>query len=281
MASLRDVMVADPITAEADATVAAAAAAMVGARVGSLLVQDESGLGILTERDVMRAAGAGDLLSTRVRDWMTLDPTTAPPDQAVDEAVVTMLDGGFRHLPVVEGGRLVGIVSVRTLLAALHGGTVQPAGGGADATDPAPADSSSAVQHRRSQMFDATRLLQQRSHADLGDHDRWRRGLAEAVTTLGDVLAAHIAETEGPDGFLQELVRESDGRLGPAVRRLGREHERSSAMLAALSVAVDDRADPTVLRQSADELFAQLEAHRHRGSDLLWRAHAVELGVGD
>ena len=49
-------------------------------------------------------------------------------------------------------------------------------------------------------------------------------------------------------------------------------------MLAALAAAVEAGDEPATLRQSADELFAQLEAHRHRGSDLLWQALAVDVG---
>ena len=62
-----------------------------------------------------------------------------------------MLDGGFRRLPVVEDDRLVGIVSVRTLLGALHGGAPQQPGGGDEGGDPAPADSSAQVRERPGQ----------------------------------------------------------------------------------------------------------------------------------
>ena len=49
----------------------------------------------------------------RVREWMTADPITATPDTTIEEAGRTMLENGFRHLPVVEGDRAVGIVSLR------------------------------------------------------------------------------------------------------------------------------------------------------------------------
>lgn len=166
MVSLREVMAKDPVATDPDATVAEAAATMVADRVGSLLVRTgDSVAGILTERDVLRAAGAdGDLLSTRVRDWMTRDPTTAPADQDTEDAIVTMLDNGFRHLPVMEGTDLVGIVSLRALLGARLGGE-SPRTGQADAdiTDPAPSSSPSQVQQRRERMFEATRQLQRRS----------------------------------------------------------------------------------------------------------------------
>jgi CBS domain-containing protein len=54
----------------------------------------------------------------RVREWMTTDPVTASEDMSADEAIRTMLERGFRHLPVVEAGRTVGVVSLRELMRA-------------------------------------------------------------------------------------------------------------------------------------------------------------------
>lgn len=278
MTSLREVMAKDPITVEADATLAEAAAAMVRARVGSLLVVEDEVVGILTERDVLRAAGAdGDLLATRVRDWMTREPTTAPADQPIDEAVTTMLDGGFRHLPVTEDDEVIGIVSLRALFSAHVGGSGRAAADG-PSPDPAPESSPAQVQERRERLLDATRGLREHSRAPVDDPDSWRDELGTAVDVLDDVVAAHIAATEQPGGFFEELVRESQGRLSAAVRRLGREHERSTVMLDDLRAAIDAKGDPAQLRQAADELYAQLEAHRHRGSDLLWQAYGAEIG---
>lgn len=281
MPSLREVMAKDPIGVGPDATVAEAAAAMVRHRVGSLLVeQDDEVVGIVTERDVLRAAGTeGDLLSTRVRDWMTREPTTASADDSVEDAAVVMLDGGFRHLPVTDGDDVVGIVSLRGLFSAHVGVQAQqPADAAEDATDSAPDSSPDAVQERRERMFEVTRALQTASRATVADSDAWRSDLGTAVDDLAAVVRAHIAATEGPGGLFEELQRESGGRLGAAVRRLRREHERSTVLLDDLRDAVAAHAEPSSLRQAADELFAQLEAHRHRGSDLLWQAYGVELG---
>ena len=279
MTSLREVMAKDPISIGSDATVAEAAAAMVRGRVGSLLVRDdEEVVGILTERDVLRAAGSdGDLLATSVRDWMTVEPTTAPGDESIDDAVTTMLAGGFRHLPVTDGDEVVGVVSLRALFSAHIGGATQSAGD-AETTDPAPESSPADVQERRERMFDATRALQQSSAAAVDDHDEWRRDLGIAADVLAEVVAAHIAETEEPGGFFEELLHESGGRLSAAVRRLGREHERVTRLLDDLRQHIEDGDDPTTLRQDADEVVAQLEAHRHRGGDLLWQAYGTEIG---
>lgn len=281
MPSLREVMAKDPVAVGPDATVAAAAATMVRHRVGSLLVEeDDEVVGIVTERDVLRAAGTeGNLLSTRVRDWMTREPTTAAADTDLEDAAAVMLDGGFRHLPVIDGDDVVGIVSLRSLFSAQVGvHTQQPTDAPEDATDTAPDSSPEAVQERRERMFEVTRALQAASRAAVDDADSWRSGLGDAVDELASVVHTHVTATEGPDGLFEELQRESGGRLTAAVRRLRREHDRSTVLLDDLRDAIAARAEPSTLRQAADELFAQLEAHRHRGSDLLWQAYGVELG---
>jgi len=102
-----------------DTSVAEAAAGMVKANVGSAIVMQGRFLaGILTERDVLRAAASGESLVTgRVMDWMTPDPQSASADTSVEEAAVIMLKNGFRHLPVVDGRTVCGVVSLRDLFA--------------------------------------------------------------------------------------------------------------------------------------------------------------------
>ncbi len=118
--TVRDLMHTGVIITAPDATVAAAAAAMVKARVGSAIVMQSSFLaGILTERDVLRAAAsAGDLSGSVVADWMTPDPQSVTPDTPVEDAAQIMLLHGFRHLPVVERKEVRGVVSLRDLFAA-------------------------------------------------------------------------------------------------------------------------------------------------------------------
>jgi CBS domain-containing protein len=118
--TLRGLMHTGVITATRESTVAAAAAAMVRARVGSAVIMQGSFLaGILTERDVLRAAGSGaDLSRSMVSEWMTPDPQSLGPDSSVEEAAQIMLLNGFRHLPVVEGREVLGVVSLRDLFAA-------------------------------------------------------------------------------------------------------------------------------------------------------------------
>ena len=107
-------------TTAPDASVAAAAAGMIKANVGSTIVMQGSFLaGILTERDVLRAAASGEDLSVSiVSAWMTPDPHAASPETSAEEAAQLMFLNGFRHLPVAEDGRVCGVVSLRDLFAA-------------------------------------------------------------------------------------------------------------------------------------------------------------------
>ena len=116
MKTVGDVMAKGLVTVEESATLVQAAAAMNARNVGSALVVREGRLvGILTERDVLHAAGTGDL-SGRVDEWMTKHPESVDADESTQQAAVVMIHGGFRHLPVLEEGRPVGIVSIRDLM---------------------------------------------------------------------------------------------------------------------------------------------------------------------
>jgi len=121
---VREVMSADLLMIEAHDHVSTAAAVMEAARVGSALVMDHDTLvGIFTERDVLHALRRSPTaaLASPVTKWMTKDPMTIPPGETVRGALGRMLRGGFRHLPVVEGGHVVGVVSLRDLARALAG----------------------------------------------------------------------------------------------------------------------------------------------------------------
>ena len=120
MTELRELMNATVVSTAPETSVAEAAAAMMQAKVGSAVVMQGAWLaGILTERDVLRAAASGeDLKESAVSKWMTPDPQSATPEMSVDDAAQLMLLNGFRHLPVVEGNEVRGVVSIRDLLAA-------------------------------------------------------------------------------------------------------------------------------------------------------------------
>jgi CBS domain-containing protein len=113
----REHMSRDLLTVESTLTLAEVAARMVEREVGAVLVLDGERLaGILTERDILRAVARGIREDALVSDWMTVDPETIEPDDTTEHAATLMMHGGFRHLPVVERGEVVGIVSIRDLM---------------------------------------------------------------------------------------------------------------------------------------------------------------------
>ena len=125
MATLADILKPDFITVAPEDTLGEVAEKMMKQNVGAVIVKDFGRLiGILTERDMLRAmASRMHTSEARVRQWMTPDPITVPPDMALDDAAKIMLDHGFRHLPVTDGETVLGVVSLRRVL----GGRRQPA----------------------------------------------------------------------------------------------------------------------------------------------------------
>ncbi|MCU1352695.1 MAG: citrate (Si)-synthase [Acidimicrobiales bacterium] len=122
-------MSAPVVTAPGEASLAAAAEAMVAAAVGSVVVTDAAGrapAGILTERDLVRAARSGaDPATASVGEWMTATPDVVGPETPVDDALDRLAQRGYRHIPVVADGAVVGIVSMRDLMRIA---SIRPAG---------------------------------------------------------------------------------------------------------------------------------------------------------
>ena len=113
----RNHMSRDLLTVAAGDRLGEVAQRMVKRDVGAVLVMDGEALtGILTERDVLRAVAAGIQDETVVSDWMTRDPDTMSPDDTTQHAAVLMIHGGFRHMPLVEGDAVVGMLSIRDLM---------------------------------------------------------------------------------------------------------------------------------------------------------------------
>jgi CBS domain-containing protein len=117
MPAVRHHMSSDLLSVETSVSIMEVAQRMVDRNVGAVLVLDGGRLaGILTERDVLRAVARGLTDSTRVADCMTAHPETIAPEDTTDHAAVLMLHGGFRHLPVVQGDDVVGVISIRDLV---------------------------------------------------------------------------------------------------------------------------------------------------------------------
>jgi len=128
--TVADVMTTDVLTASASDTISKTSARMLeraGGKVGSAIITEgERILGIFTERDLVRAAAAGAALDTaRVGEWMSTDPDTVGPGMDLSAAYVSLSEHGYRHFPVCEDGRVVGVVSMRDMLRIAHVRPVQ------------------------------------------------------------------------------------------------------------------------------------------------------------
>jgi CBS domain-containing protein len=114
---LADLMATDVLTVSPDTTIADAARRMVAREAGAAVVIQDGGLvGVISERDLIRAIPDACRPETPVSDRMSRDVMTASPRTSVPEAMAIMIDGHFRHLPVVEAGRVLGMVSMRDLM---------------------------------------------------------------------------------------------------------------------------------------------------------------------
>lgn len=116
--TVADLMSRPVVTASGAETIAVVGARMSEAQVGSVVVSDgDRAAGILTERDLVRIAAAGaDPTIARVSDWMTVDPDTVASTVTAQQAFENLTSHHYRHIPVVDDGRLVGIVSMRDLM---------------------------------------------------------------------------------------------------------------------------------------------------------------------
>ena len=122
MKSLRELLTGRPVvTLPASTTVLEATRAMQAQKVGAVLVSEDDGtgaIGIFTERDLMARVVAVELdpARTALRKVMTADMVTAAPDDRVAAITELLQDRHIRHLPVIENGKVVGLVGLRDLL---------------------------------------------------------------------------------------------------------------------------------------------------------------------
>ena len=116
--TVADVMTSPAVTAVSSESIAAASARMEERKKGSAIVVDgERPIGILTERDLVRFNATGaSAEDTKVSEWMTQPVNVAAPDMSVQEAFRTLSEHHYRHLPVVDDKKLVGVVSLRSLM---------------------------------------------------------------------------------------------------------------------------------------------------------------------
>ena len=123
-----EIMTNAAVIDQSDDTLVEAATKMWKQQTGSLLVMDgEDLVGIVTERDVLKAVASGMKLSdVRVSEVMSKDLVTVTPGTSLREAAKVMADRWIRHLPVLDGGKLVGVLSQRDLAGVLAGALNEP-----------------------------------------------------------------------------------------------------------------------------------------------------------
>jgi CBS domain-containing protein len=125
---ISEIMTSAAVIDQSDDTLAEAARKMWKQQTGSLLVMDGDDLvGILTERDVLKAVAAGAKTDeVRISEVMTKDVLTVGPQASLREAAKIMADRWIRHLPVIDGGKVVGVLSQRDLAGVLAGALNEP-----------------------------------------------------------------------------------------------------------------------------------------------------------
>jgi CBS domain-containing protein len=116
--TLGDFMSREVLSVAPEDTIGEAAQRMADSNVGSSVVLEHGRLiGILTERDLLRAmAERVHPSEARVREWMTAEPVAASESTTAEEAARLMIEKGFRHLPIVDGDRTLGVVSLRDVM---------------------------------------------------------------------------------------------------------------------------------------------------------------------
>jgi CBS domain-containing protein len=105
----------DVVTASPETSLAALAATLSEKRIGAIVIVEKGAIrGIISERDLVRAVAkhGGDALVMHASEWMTARVMTCEPRDTINEVMQKMTSGRFRHLPVVENGKLTGIVSI-------------------------------------------------------------------------------------------------------------------------------------------------------------------------
>jgi hypothetical protein len=154
-------------------------------------------------------------------------------------------------------------------------------------TDVRAAGARSRIGPQRGRLRAATAAFQATVDASGGDsaeaRDAWLAAVGRALTGLGEAWREHVAFTEAPDGLFDELLDDSV-EVAPEVDHLRRDHE---VLVAAMARARELLASPTAgpadtkLLQSLAGIAKQVDHHRRRGADLLYRVYSVDVSAGD
>ncbi len=131
----------------------------------------------------------------------------------------------------------------------------------------------------RERLYDEVLTLARAIAAPVGSGTRWRRRVGRTLERVARALEQHVAESEGGDGILREIVEEAP-RLWREVDGLEREHAELSVECARLLERVPSAASALSIRHDIHELVVRFDRHRHRGADLVYEAFGVDIGGG-
>jgi len=118
MLKVKDVMVKDVITIDPESTLADAIKILISKKISGMPVVDANGemVGLISEKDILNCIFSGNLNNTRVKDVMTRNVVSFPLDTDVDKVALAIGERQFRRVPIVDKGKVVGIVSRRDII---------------------------------------------------------------------------------------------------------------------------------------------------------------------
>jgi len=271
---VRDLMTAPAVTCTTTDSLAVAARAMAEADIGSVVVtQLGKVVGILTERDLLRAASAAaEPADERVGLWMTAHPDVLRPDERVDAAWASLTAHHYRHLPVVEGDQLIGVVSLRDLMGmarirpAAESSTDVPAGlEGVVVAETTVGDVRGQEGFFHYRQYSAVDLAEQRSLEDV-----WHlmfRGELPGAAASADFAALVRSRRDLPPGLAALL---------PALARQGAPLEVLRSAVSVLGAELGWRPTHDI---NADELFDQAIGLCAVVPTILASAHRLREGL--
>jgi CBS domain-containing protein len=118
MLKARDIMTTDVITITPEATLEDAVNTLLSNKISGMPVCDKEKrvVGVLSERDLLNFIFSGNFKTTRVKEAMSTKVTSFPPDADIDKISLVMGEKQIRRVPIIENGRLVGVISRRSIL---------------------------------------------------------------------------------------------------------------------------------------------------------------------
>ncbi|OIO74621.1 MAG: hypothetical protein AUJ85_05310 [Elusimicrobia bacterium CG1_02_37_114] len=118
MLKAKDLMTKDVITISPDATLADAIEILITKKISGMPVidADKKMIGIISEKDILNFAFSGNLHNTKVKEAMTKNVTSFPPDADIDSITLAIGQHQFRRVPIVEDGKVLGIISRRDII---------------------------------------------------------------------------------------------------------------------------------------------------------------------